>query len=256
MNRMIVGAVVSAMTMLIATTPAQAASADPVKALQGKLKVGKGVKFTDVTSLLQDSEKITFLRRSGKWQFGKKGIAASDITTDYNKHTGGIFDYMYSLSGGRTIWVDGKSWTTHPMYGEVPNGKKYLVDPLRMTGSYIGTFSQLVNPAEPATLKVLLKGKKQGRTYSGKLTYAALAKASPWFRASSPLSEGDKTVVEYRLMLGPDNLPRKLLTSHLASSHVADGVEVGDGRFSTETSYSGWGSKVSVSAPPKSQVAG
>ncbi|MGN9836716.1 hypothetical protein ACTMTI_01205 [Nonomuraea sp. H19] len=254
MKRMIAGAVVAAMTVLMAATPAEAA--DPVAALKAKLGAGKGVTFTDVTSLVQGSETITFLRRTGKLQFSKSGIAASDITADYKRYQGGIFDYMTNAKSGRTIWLGGKSYTTSPMLGEVPEGKKWVNDPLGTTGGGIGTVAQLVNPAEPTTLKVLLKGKKQGRTYSGKITYSALAKVSPWFRATSPFSEKEKTVIEYRLTLGADNLPKQLVTAHLAASHVAEGVAVGDGKFSTETRYTGWGSRVRISAPPKSQTAG
>ncbi|WP_433437656.1 hypothetical protein [Nonomuraea sp. CA-141351] len=256
MKRTIAGAVVAAMAMLVAATPAEAAPADPVRALKAKLVAGKGVKFTDVTSLLQDSEKTTFLKRTGTMQFGKSGISASDITADYTRYQGGIFDHMYNLKSGRTIMIGDKSYTTSPMLGEVPEGKKWARDILGTTGGWVGTFSQLVNPAEPATLKALLRGKKQGRTYSGKITYSALAKVSPWFRASSPFSSKEKTVITYQLTLGSDNLPSKLVTSHLASSHVAEGVEVGDGRFSTETRYTGWGSRVRISAPPKNQIAG
>jgi hypothetical protein len=255
MKRMIAGAAVAAMAVFMAATPARAAApADPVRALQAKLKAGKGVKFRDVTSLLQNNDKITFLWRAGKWQFGKKGVVASDITAEYKQYGGAMFDYMRGLKGGRTIWVNGRSWTTHPV-GEVPEGKKYEEDFLGMTGGHVGTYSQLVNPAEPATLKVLLKGKKQGRTYTGRLTSAVLEKVSPWFRASFPFNRGDRTVLRYELTLGPDSLPRKLVTSHLAASHVSGGIEVGDGRFRVETTYTAWGSKVSISAPPRSEIA-
>jgi hypothetical protein len=226
---------------------------DPVAALKAKLGAGKGVRFSDVTSLVQDSEKTTFLRRTGKLQFGRSGIAASDITSDFKRHTGGILSYMHFAASGRTIWIGGTAYTT--MGYEIPEGKKWVRDPLRMTGGMTALYSQVINPAEPATLKVLLKGRKQGRTYSGKITERALAKVSPWFRATSPLG-ADETVITYRLTLGRDNLPKTLVTSHPAASHVAEGVEVGDGVFSTETRYSGWGSRVRVSAPPRSQVAG
>jgi hypothetical protein len=45
---MIAGAVVAAMTVLMAATPAEAA--DPVAALKAKLGPGKGIRFTDATS--------------------------------------------------------------------------------------------------------------------------------------------------------------------------------------------------------------
>ncbi|TYB59828.1 hypothetical protein FXF51_32985 [Nonomuraea sp. PA05] len=239
MKRMIAGAVVAAMTVVMAATPAQA---DPVRALQVKLKAGKGVQFRDVTSLLQNKDKITFLWRTGKWQFGGKGVVASDITADYKQYGGAMFDLMRGLKGGRTIWVNGRSWTRVP-------GGRYEEDFLGLTGGHVGAYSQLVNPAEPATLKLLLKGAKKVRTYSGRLTQAALWKVSPWFRASSTFSRGARVVVRYRLTLGPDHLPRELVTSHPAAGHVGAGIEVGDGRFSTKTTYTGWGSKVRISTP-------
>ncbi|GAA2210655.1 hypothetical protein GCM10009850_061140 [Nonomuraea monospora] len=239
MKRMIAGAAVAAMAVVMAATPAHA---DPVKALQVKLKAGKGVKFRDVTSLLQNNDKITFLWRTGKWRLGGKGVVASDITADYTQYGGAMFDYMRGLKGGRTIWVNGRSWTYAP-------GGRSEEDFLGLTGGHVGAYSQLVNPAEPATLKVLLKGAKKGRTYSGRLTQATLWKVSPWFRASSTFFQGARVVVRYKLTLGPDHLPRKLVTSHPAASHVGAGIEVGDGRFSTETTYTGWGSEVRISAP-------
>ncbi|UBU14534.1 hypothetical protein [Nonomuraea gerenzanensis] len=251
MKRTIAVAVMAAMTTVMAATPAQA---DPVRALRAELRAGKGVKFRDVTALLQNKAKIAFLWRAGTWQFGKQGVVASDITATYKQYDGAMFDYMRGLKGGRTIWVNGSSWTTHPV-GEAPEGGTFEKDPFGMTGGQVGTYSQLVNPAEPATLKILLQGRKQGRTYAGRLSYAVLAKVSPWFRASFPFHQGDRTVLRYELTLGPDNLPRRLVTSHPAASHVSAGIEVGDGRFRVETTYTGWGSKVSITAPPKSRIA-
>ncbi|MBF8185408.1 hypothetical protein ITP53_06580 [Nonomuraea sp. K274] len=246
MKRMIVAA---AMAVLLAAAPAQAAVADPVKALKAKLGTGKGVTFTDVTSLLEDSKKTTFLRRKGKLQFDKSGVVASDITTDHKKHTGGLFDDMRPVSSGRSIWVGGKVYSTDPMVGSVPKGKKWGKDLMPMPGGFSGVYSQVVNPAEPATLKALLKGERNGRTYSGKISYSDLAKVSPWFRAAMPLSRGDTAVISYRLTLDARNLPQRLVAAHLAAIHVLEGVDAGDSRFSTETRYSGWGSRVRITAP-------
>ncbi|WP_157548268.1 hypothetical protein [Nonomuraea candida] len=253
MQRKIAVAVVAAMSVsitgLMAATPAGAAPADPVKVLQGTLKPGKGVRFSDVTSLVADSETTTFLRRTGKWQFGKKGIAASDITADAKRYSGGVFNRLYAVDGGRTIWIGGKSWTSHRTDVYTPEDGKFTKEPLGSTGAYTGTYGQLVNPAEPATLKVLLKGEKKGRMYSGKIGYATLAKVSPWFRASLPFGGDADTILTYELTLGADNLPHKLVTSRQAVDNVPT-----DGRFKTVTSYTGWGSKVSVAPPPKDRM--
>lgn len=253
--RKIAVAAVAAMSVSMAatsalTTPALAAPADPVKALQKTLKPGKGVTFRDATSLVNDSGTTTFLRRTGKWRSGKKGIAASDITAQVKKYSGGVFDRLYAVDGGRTIWIGGKSWTTHKIDVFSPGDGTFAKEPLGSTGSYTGSYGQLVNPAEPATLKVLLKGKKKGRTYSGKIGYATLRKVSPWFRASLPFGGGaGDAVLTYALTFGPDNLPRKLVTARQAVDNVPT-----DGRFQMVTTYTGWGSRVSIAPPPKNRI--
>lgn len=254
MKRMIAGAVVAAMVSIVAATPAEAAATDPVKALKAKLGAGKGVKFTDVTSLVDD-ETTPFLKRKGALQFGAKGIAASDISSTYTEHSGGLFDHMNFVPSQRTIRIGKVGYSTgDEIYGP-PEGKKWIKDPLAMTGGRIGWYSQVVNPAEPATLGVLVKGRKKGRTYTGTITYRALAKVSPWFRATRPFSSNDNTRVKYTLILGADNLPRKLVTSQPASAFFDKVVEPGNAGFSTETSYAGWGSRVRITAPPKSETA-
>ena len=55
----------------VAATPVQAATADPVKALKSKFVAGKGVKFTDVATLVEFTGNTTFLKRTGSFQFGR-----------------------------------------------------------------------------------------------------------------------------------------------------------------------------------------
>ncbi|MET8046759.1 hypothetical protein ABZU75_04090 [Streptosporangium sp. NPDC005286] len=112
---------------------------------------------------------------------------------------------------------------------------------------------------EPATLKALItKGKRTGRTYSGTISFGALEKVSPWLRNAGPirLSKEEKAaVLRFTLTLGTNGLPQRLVTVYPQRTH--GGTEPGreDRRLSVETRYTGWGSRVTVKAPPASEVA-
>ncbi|GGT18961.1 hypothetical protein ACFFV7_52795 [Nonomuraea spiralis] len=215
MKRVLAG--VAAFAVLAVAVPAQAAAGDPVKALQGRLATGKGVTFTDTTSYVDLSGKTAFLRREGVLQFGKpvKGgmgvIVASDIRATYTPRKGGIFNTLNTLlHDERTITVGKVSYNKGgALNGDVPSGKPWLRYGKPLPGGISGLYSQMVNPAEPATLQALIKsGTKSGRTVKGHISRAELWRVSPWYRASA-MSKSEDRALAFELTLGPDNLPQR-----------------------------------------------
>ncbi|MER6173746.1 hypothetical protein [Streptosporangium sp. NPDC001681] len=258
MKQVIAGVAVATVTTFVAATPVQAAAADPVKALKSQFVAGKGVKFTDVTTLVEFTGNTSFLRRTGSFQFGRAGIVASDVnakrTTDESEIPG-ILPWALdrperTIRIGTTSYYSGGPWAPS-------KGKTWIKHPNGMNAGFSGWYGQLVNVAEPATLKALItKGKRTGRTYSGTISFGALEKISPWLRNVSlnRLSGNSKSaVLRFRLTLGSDQLPQRLITVYPGSTHVSAAVGE-DRQLSVETRYTGWGSRVTVKAPPASKV--
>ncbi|GAA3420179.1 hypothetical protein [Streptosporangium vulgare] len=245
-------------TTFVAVTPAQAAPADPVAALKSRFAAGKGVKFTDVTTLLAFEGNTSFLKRTGSFQFGKAGIVASDTSARRTVAEADMpINMIWRLTKpertiriGTTSYYSGGPWAPS-------KGKTWIKHPNGMNAGFTGWYGQLVNVAEPATLKALIaKGKRTGLTYSGAISFGALEKISPWMRnvSLSRLSGNDKTaVLRFTLTLGADRLPRRLVTVYPGSTHVSAAVGE-DRRLSVETRYTGWGSRVTVKAPPAGKV--
>ncbi|MEU8205892.1 hypothetical protein [Streptosporangium sp. NPDC049046] len=231
---------------------AQAAPADPVKALKSQFVPGKGVRFTDRTTMIEEGKGQPYLRRTGSFQFGRGGIVASDISS---KGPGPADEVFTSSVSGRTIRIGTTSYSQGGTYRDkMPSGKSWYKGSDGMTGGVGGWFSQLVNVAEPATLASLLKGAKKSRTtYSGTTTFGKLAKVSPWFRATLPLRSSDKTVVTFKLTLDRNHLPQRLTTS-FPPTGIYDSTGWEGNTISVETRFTGWGGKVSIKAPPVNKV--
>ncbi|MBB5961555.1 hypothetical protein [Planomonospora venezuelensis] len=243
----------------VAAAPVQAASADPVKALKSQLVAGRGVKFTDVSSLVSFTGTTSFLKRTGSFQFGRAGIAASDVSAGLTAdEPSGMPPSIIlptlekperTIRIGTTSYYSGGPWAP-------PKGKTWVKHRNGMSAGFSGTDSQMVNAAEPGTLKLLIaKGKREGRTYSGAISLGALEKVSPWLQhvQVTGMSESTKKdVVRFRLTLGPGLLPQRLVTVY-PSSHVSAAVGE-DRKISVETRYTGWGSRVTVKAPPASKT--
>ncbi|MEV4381209.1 hypothetical protein [Streptosporangium sp. NPDC049644] len=258
MKRVIASAAVATAALLVAAAPAQAAPApaDPVKALKSRLVAGKGVKFTELSTMKEEGKTEPYLKRTGSFQFGRTGIVASDISSKaatpvdprIGQHNG-------MFAPGRTIRIGTTSYSQGGTYRDkMPSGKSWYKTSKGMTGDVAGWFSQLVNVAEPATLATLLKGAKQTRnTYTGTTTFGRLAKVSPWFRATLPLRSSDKTVVTFKLTVDRDRLPQRLTTSFPVTG-IFDSAGWEGKTLSAETRFTGWGSRVSIKAPPANKV--
>lgn len=265
MKRLIAGIAAATITTSLIAAPAASAQAtapaDPVKALKSRIAPGKGVRFTDVATLVSFTGKTPFLRRTGSFQYGKTDVVASDVTTsrstdkDLGPGPSFILDMLSkperTIRVGTTSYYSGGPWAPS-------KGKTWVGQPNGLSAGFTGWYGQLVNVAEPATLKALLsKGRKAGNTYSGTISFGALNRISPWMRHSklTPMSgEAKKAVLRFTLTLGPDRLPQRLVTVYPKATHFDDRGDVEDKRFSVETRYTGWGSRPSIKAPAANTV--
>ncbi|MEV4375798.1 hypothetical protein [Streptosporangium sp. NPDC049644] len=269
MKRYIAGLACAATAVLsvpaLAST-AHAQAADPISALKGQFKNGRGVSYVDTTKLSNSYTRMVMAQREGVLQFGASGISASDQTTKLRIKASDIAAVSEDLSEEdakvlaglakpeRVIRIKNTSYVSGGIFGQfLPEDKKWLKMPGVLGNN--GRVTQLVNPAEPATLKALLSHAtvKRPTAYAGKITFGELYKVSPWFRAGlfiPPNAKQAKTVVQWKLTLGSDQLARSLSTTYPGSALGANGMNV-----TVETRYTGWGSKVTVKAPPADQIA-
>ncbi|MEV4250194.1 hypothetical protein AB0J63_43170 [Streptosporangium canum] len=256
MKRVIASIAAATAAALVTAAPvqaqSQAAPADPVKALKSQFIAGKGVRFTDRITMIEDGKGAPYLGRTGAFQFGKAGIVASDITSTDAPSADERADPPVPA---RTIRIGTTSYSRGGTYSDkMPKGKSWYKDPDGMTGDVDGWFSQLVNVAEPATLASLLKGaKRTGATYTGSTTFGKLAKVSPWFRASLPIRSSNSAVVTFKLTVNRSGLPQRLITSFPITG-IFDSSGWEGKAISAETRFTGWGTRVSIKAPPASKV--
>ncbi|WP_440082893.1 hypothetical protein [Streptosporangium sp. LJ11] len=269
LKRYIAGLACAATAMLgvpaLAST-AHAQAADPISALKKQFENGRGVTYVDTTKGRASYGSAVLAQRKGVLQFGASGINASDQTTKLRIKASDIAEITENLSEEeskvlvgltkpeRVIRVKNTSYVSGGIFGQfLPEDKTWLKLPGVLGNT--GRLSQLVNPAEPATLKALLARAtvKRPTAYSGKITFGELYKVSPWFRAGvfvAPTAKQSKITVQWKLVLGSDLLARSLTTTYSGTAVAAPGTTI-----SVETRYTGWGSKVTVKAPPADQVA-
>ncbi|MFI7055995.1 hypothetical protein ACIBLB_28420 [Streptosporangium canum] len=267
MKRYIAGLACAATAVLGApalASTAHAQAADPITALKSQFSSGRGVNFVDTTKVKGTQGNMVLAKRTGAFQFGPSGISASDQTaqlrfkeSDFEGITEGEEDEEISkffaglAKPERVVRVKNTTYVSGGVMGEfMPADKTWVRFPDGLLG-FTGTMSQFVNVAEPATLKALLAhATKRAGTYSGKITFGELNKVSPWFRASkgTPAAKTAKTVVSWKLFLGSDRLAKRLVTTYSMGGSDESAVTI-------DTRYTGWGSKVTVKAPPADQVA-
>ncbi len=277
LKRFIAGLACTAAAGLAVPTLASAAHAqapaDPLAALQSKLGAGRGVSFSDSLKLAAGKERTVVITRKGVLQFDGSGVVASDHTSRPRIKSGDLDElvvagqnsydenskaFAKALNGiakpERTVRVKNVSYISGGMFGEfLPEGKKWIRYPGSINGvldSLGGLQPQLVNAAEPGTLKALLAhAVKQPGGYTGKISLGELHKVSPWFRASMPLKPTGaqaEQVLSWRLSVGSDGLPTRLTSTYVGGPNSSS--------ITMETDYTGWGSKVSVKAPSADEV--
>lgn len=255
MKRLIAGLTAVTAALTLCAAPADAAT-DPVKALKAQLVPGKGVKFSDVSTYVAPTGKTVFLKRSGTLEFDKKGINATDISAKYQLLNEPAPNSVASIVGQeRTITVGKISYSTGGnLRRDIPEGV-FVKLARRFPGGLGGSFSQPVNPADPSALAALVSaGHRSGHTYTGRMTFAKLSKVSPWFHDSWVPSPPKGLGFDYRLTLGSGNLPQKIVTTFPAAviwkEEYVKGASV-----SVESRFTGWGTRVHISLPPKNKIA-
>jgi hypothetical protein len=243
--------IVAGGVVLATGTPALAAPKDPLAALRAQLAPGKGVTLKQRTV----GKSVSTLARSGRVQFDRRGIAASDLTAKLNV-SGGDDDEQdgdgqaaaltkpeRTLRVGRTSYIKGG-----PLGAALPDGKTWFRQSPGWTCGMTAMFGDFVNAAEPSTLKALLsRSARKGTTYTGSMSVKDLRRVSAWTRDTVWWELAPGVKVHWTLVVSPSGLPRTL-TTKLA------GAKVGMSSTGTKTTYSGWGARVSVKAPPKSAV--
>lgn len=260
MKRLIAGIAVAAASALLTAAPAHAAaSTDPVKALQKQFVAGKGVKFTERTTMISSTRREILVRRSGSYQFAKSGIAASDITGTFNFRKEDMEDAPEPLKSmadpERTIRIGTTSYISGGMFGAMlPEGKAWFKTRDEFGAGLTGMYGQVINVAEAKTLAAVLKTAKASKGgYTGSITYGELYKLSPSLRTSAfvkPTAKAAKQVVTWNLVLDGKSLAQRLVSTF--SAKVFDPKATGS--LSIDTRFTGWGSAITVTAPPADEV--
>ncbi|MEU7886092.1 hypothetical protein AB0B54_11395 [Microbispora bryophytorum] len=246
------------------TTDSQARPLDPTAALKKAFVPGRGVRFTSSETIDVGGVATVKSSAKGRLAFGRSGVTGSDVTGRINY--GALLDE--DLEGAdkptRTITVGRTAYVTGGVFSSLfPAGKKWLRTPGKNPADVLGSNGVPVNPLDARTLKAVLattKAKGAGgvvngaRTtlYRGAITLKQLAAVEPSLKKGLTASEA-KTVVAWKMWVGGDQLIRKVqttLTLKLKYKKMTMEVDA-----SSAVSFVGWGSRVTVKAPPKSQVA-
>ncbi|MEU4536330.1 hypothetical protein AB0G15_15840 [Streptosporangium sp. NPDC023825] len=248
------------------TLTAQAAATDPVSALKRQFRTHRGVKLTENTKVIGEGKKnrTIFTRRNGVLEFGRTGMVASDLTTKFNlplpdSELKGLF------APSRTISLKGVSYTSGGIFAEsMPEGKKWLRTPSGKV-SLVSAVQQIISTVEPGTLRATLahtRAKRPGGTWdgtrttvhSGTITLAELFRVSPAVRTmlgKKPTGRSATLPVTWKIYLGSDQLVRRIVSSYTESTRGLNSTEL---TYVNDTRYTGWGTKVTIKAPPAGQV--
>lgn len=244
MMKRIIAALAVCGALLAGGGSSQAATKDPVQTLDALLAPGRGVHFTEVTTLSGGGERVE-RRRTGVFEFHPKGgVKALDVTTTGGEHGR---ERVIGLSHD----VGGTSYQSGGFVGKwLKEGNVWWEDSHQSHlwhTELLGYDEQLVNPAEPATLAALLKnGKRRGKTFTGAITFKKLEQASLWAQHSTHISWGSATKLSYTITLNSRNQVSRVRSTFT----FAEGLDELIGKtLHVDTRYSRWGGKVSIKAP-------
>ncbi len=244
---------------------AQARATDPVSALKKQFKTHRGVHMTSVLKFGGGGEAAKS-RANGDVQFGASGVTASDITSkiDFGGLAGdddelqGLNDPTRTITVKKTAYVSGGVFDSF-----LPEGKTWI----RLPGATLSptiTAGQYVNTLDPRTLKAVLattKAKGDGGTidgtkttvYRGSITLGRLFASSPELKKELAAGKAGQTMINWKLWIGADNLVRRVTSS--AHEKFKVGKSSVDMVMTTDTKFTGWGSKIIITAPPADEVA-
>ncbi|MEV6986562.1 hypothetical protein AB0M95_35635 [Sphaerisporangium sp. NPDC051017] len=242
-----------------ATASAQAAPATPVGTLARLLAKGSSVK---VTSRYATTSKGTTddWRETGALRLGRSGVVASDLTGRY---------VNFSERDRAEEQEKPRRYVTFPKveYGSGPLWEPYL--PMgktwvRFTGKDaaapgLATLADIFEPGVYqgllATTSVKRDGGKVGGTpttlYEGAIPFGKLYALAPSLHTPywKPDRASAKVKVRWKLWLGKDKLARRLVTTYT----LDEGFQFA-WKNVVDTSFSSWGAKVSITAPPAVEV--
>ncbi|MER7365814.1 hypothetical protein [Nonomuraea wenchangensis] len=228
-------AIAALAALTVPALPAHAASRDPVKVLNATTVPGHGVRFTGSVTWMDGTDERGARDLKGAFQFGKKGIAAFDITLKDGD------EQQRVLGIGKTGYYSGGL-----IGGLLPEGKTWFKEKNR---GMPDSWSQFINPAEAKTLARLLKnGTTKGGTVSGSITVKELKAVSTWVSAARLGNEHDGVKISYKLTLSSAGLVSRVTSSYTITEDGTPYTTTVDSR------YTGWGGKVSIKAPAPSTV--
>ncbi|MGI5485921.1 hypothetical protein [Microtetraspora malaysiensis] len=246
---------------------AQARPTDPVSALAKQFKVKRGVHMTSATKTSIGGMPGLKSRTEGDLQFGPSGIVASDLTT--RNDFGNLFQDDEDLQGlnqpMRTITINKTAYISGGIFGDIiPSDKTWLRVPGASSAS--PDSSQFVNVFDARSLRAVLattKAKGNGGTldgtrttvYRGSITLKQLAAASPAMKKqlTGLDAKSGKTMLNWKMWVGADQLVRRVTTA--VTFTIKSKKMSFDMDLTGDTKFTKWGSKVSITAPPASEVA-
>ncbi|HEV7787158.1 MAG TPA: hypothetical protein VGQ28_17590, partial [Thermoanaerobaculia bacterium] len=138
MKRVIAGLALATAATLIAAVPAQAAAPhptrhaapapDPVAAVKKYFVPGEGVRFIDRATIVNGKSHTISARHIGTYLFGRSGIAASDISGNFNIAAGDKDDSDNAFATPeRTVTVGGATYLSGSVWDSLlPEGKTWM----------------------------------------------------------------------------------------------------------------------------------
>ena len=240
MKRIFAGLALASAATLVTATPAQAAPADPVKALKKQYVAGKGVRVSEsAVTKVTGSKAGAPITTKGVVGFGKSGVVSADL------RTGGKGLGPSNALPPRAITIGEYTYAQGGLFSDrLPDDKKWVRYP-SAGAPRIG--NQPLDIFRPGVLKELVTSAKsfKGGSYRGAITFGRLAKLYG--------EKLDKTYGKVSISYVLD-VNSKGLVSRLRSEYSLDFGLLGKTTSTVSTRYTGWGGKVTVKAPPADQV--
>ncbi|GII75584.1 hypothetical protein Sru01_05660 [Sphaerisporangium rufum] len=233
-----------------AITAPVGAGTGAANALRRQFAKKTGITVHETARIRLDGEVLFSHRLGGRLRFAPTGVDAADVS-------------IVAESGGpggdartRVIMLDGHQYMKSSMYdGLLPEGRTWLrtpgADPAGLAGD------GLVDALRPEVLAAVLAtadGKASGGRVGGApttllhgaISLKALGKVSPTARIYQRAAGKKKITVPWKLWLGADRLPRRVQSTFtLPTRHKSPALSI-----STDVTFTGWGGKVTVTAPP------
>ncbi|WP_182907628.1 hypothetical protein [Microbispora sp. H13382] len=258
----VAGVVLGMLTALSAGVGAAHADspAQPVEALRQQFGAGRGVLVSETARTTSKRAKQTYVTHTtGSIGFGKSGVTGYDLTsrleitpaleaTVPREHLEDLRAPLRAVNVGSDTYVQGFGW------GPMPAGKTWTrFDGNTATwGNYGQRGHQIVDVLSPARLKFVISKAVVHRPGE----YRGTLRTQDLYAAQGPMNP-DRLKVSFRLFVGPDGLPVRLVTRWAEKDYEfsRDDELVRTVYTSVvDTRYHHWGAKVRVTAPPASRV--